>query len=114
MSVLSKILAELSRADDQGRDWYGWTTNQLGHAFSFMALAIWFAPWIAAALALAKELADGIKTDNRQGWRDCATDLFFSISGIALVVLGDRGDIAVLIAVAAALTAGIVKRVRAQ
>lgn len=114
MSVLSKIWAELSRADDQGWDWYGWTTNQMGHAFSFMALAIWFAPWIAAVLALAKELTDGIKTDNRQGWRDCAVDLFFSLSGVALAVLGDSGDIGVLIAVALALTVGIVRRVRAS
>ena len=112
MSILSKVLAELERPDDQSRDWYGWATNQLGHAFSFMALAIWFAPWIAAVLALAKEVADGIKTDNRQGWRDCATDLFFSLSGVALAVLGDGGDIGVLIAVAVALVIGIVRRVR--
>jgi hypothetical protein len=113
MSVLSKIIAELGRTDAQPRDWYGWTTNQMGHAFSFMALAALFAPWIAAAFALAKEIADGIKTDNRQGWRDCATDLFFSLSGVALVAF-PAAQIPVLIAVAAALLVGIVKRVRAS
>jgi hypothetical protein len=111
MSVLSKIVAELLRADSQPRDWYGWTTNQMGHAFSFMALAMLFAPWIAAALALAKETADGVKTDNRQGWRDCATDLFFALSGVALVAF-PAWQIPVLVAVAAALAAGIVKRLR--
>ena len=113
MSVLSKIVAELSRADSQPRDWYGWTTNQMGHAFSFMALAMLFAPWIAAALALAKETADGVKTDNRQGWRDCATDLFFALSGVALVAF-PAWQIPVLIAVAAVLIVGIVKRLRAS
>lgn len=114
MSVLSKVWVELSRADDQRQDWYGWTTNQMGHAFSFMALAMWFAPWIAALLAVAKELVDGIKTDNRQGWRDCVTDLFFSLSGVALVFFGPRYETGILIAVAVALTVGIVRRVRAS
>jgi hypothetical protein len=112
MSVFSQIVAELSRADSQPRDWYGWTTNQMGHAFSFMALAILFEPWIAALLTVAKETADGFKTDNRQGWRDCATDLFFSLSGVALVAF-PAWQIPVLIAVAVVLAAGIVKRVRA-
>jgi hypothetical protein len=112
MSVFSQIVAELSRADSQPRDWYGWTTNQMGHAFSFMALAILFEPWIAALLTVAKETADGFKTDNRQGWRDCATDLLFSLSGVALVAF-PAWQIPVLIAVAAVLAAGIVKRVRA-
>jgi hypothetical protein len=112
MSILSQIVAELSRTDSQPRDWYGWATNQMGHAFSFMALAMLFAPWIAAALAVTKETADGIKTNNRQGWRDCATDLFFSLSGVALVAF-PAWQIPVLIAVAAALIVGIVKRVRA-
>ena len=113
MSVISQIVAELSRADSQPRDWYDWATNQMGHAFSFMALAMLFAPWIAAALAVTKETADGIKTNNRQGWRDCATDLFFSLSGVALVAV-PAWQIPVLIAVAVALAAGIVKRLRAS
>ena len=113
MSVISQIVAELSRADSQPRDWYGWATNQMGHAFSFMALAMLFAPWIAALLTVAKETADGVKTDNRQGWRDCATDLFFSLSGVALVAV-PAWQIPVLIAVAVALAAGIVKRLRAS
>lgn len=111
MSILSKIWTELSRADDQSRDWYGWTTNQMGHAFSFMALAMLFAPWSAALLAVAKETADGIKSDNRQGWRDCATDLFFSLSGVALVAF-PAWQVSVLVAVAIVLIVGIVKRVR--
>jgi hypothetical protein len=113
MSVLSKIIAELSRTDSQPRDWYGWTTNQMGHAFSFMALAMILAPWIAAALAIAKEIADGVKTDNRQGWRDCATDLFFSLAGVALVAF-PPWQIPALVAVAVVLAVGIVKRVRAS
>jgi hypothetical protein len=113
MSVLSQIVAELSRADSQPRDWYGWTTNQMGHAFSFMALAMLFAPWASAALAVAKEIADGIKTDNRQGWRDCATDLFFALSGVALVAV-PAAQIPMLVAVAVVLIVGIVKRVRAS
>lgn len=113
MSVLSKIVAELGRADAQPRDWYGWATNQMGHAFSFMALAMIFAPWISAALVIAKEVADGVRADDRKGWRDSATDAFFSLSGVALVVLDDRLDVAVLAAAALALIAGIVKRVRA-
>ena len=114
MSVISKIIAELKRSDDQGRDWYGWTTNQMGHAFSFMALAIIFAPWIAAALAVAKEGWDAFRVNNRDGWKDSATDLFFCLAGVALVVVTPSQEWAVLAVVAIALAVGIVRRVRAS
>lgn len=120
--VIRTILAELERADDQGRDWYGWATNQLGHAFGYMAIAtVVAALWapdagtlVAIGLAVAKELFDGFRTDNRQGWKDCAVDLFFSATGAALVAFGTAWDLIALAAMAAALVAGIVKRIQGR
>lgn len=119
-NLIRTILTELERADDQGRDWYGWATNQLGHAFGYMAIAtvvaaIWMplaGVLVAIGLAVAKELYDGLRTDNRQGWRDCAADLFFSAAGAALVAFGTAWDLIALGGIAAALAAGIFKRIR--
>ncbi|MCM0018910.1 MAG: hypothetical protein NBV67_02855 [Tagaea sp.] len=89
MSIVSKALAELERPDDQGRDWYGWTTNQLGHAFGYMAIAMVFGPLIAGGGAIIKEATDGLRADTAAGWRDSAADLFFSGCGVALFVAAD-------------------------
>ena len=118
--LIRTILAELERADDQGRDWYGWATNQLGHAFGYMAIAmvltsIWspIVGYLAAiGLAIIKEATDGLRIDNRQGWRDCLTDLFFSAAGASLVIFSDAWDLLTLIGLATILLVGIAQRIK--
>ena len=93
MGLLRNILKELRTPSDQGKDWYGWATNQCAHVFlgvvfcgTLIALKI---PAIFAALftmggftifELKMLLAN-------LSWRvafDKLNDIFFIYSGVAL------------------------------
>lgn len=127
MSILSVILTELGRGDDQGNDWYGWATNQMGHALIGLVIAVVGLTWLAddalgavllsIGLALAKEAADLISGPvTWRAVRDGLRDLAFWSTGAALGIATSIGaDALIALSISsliALLIAGIVPRVR--
>jgi hypothetical protein len=89
--IIEKILEELSKPDDQGRDWYGWVTNQTGHitigvfttAISLQFLTTYYAIVPLLLFAVLKE-----SFDLRGGGKvkDSFVDFTFQILGSTLCV----------------------------
>jgi len=126
IDVFWRVLGALAIPDDQGRDWYGWATNQCGHALVGVVLAgaVWFLaqdPLLAIVVpfyaAVLKEAADYLRPP--QSWaalRDGLRDAGFALAG-ALIALALATDAPVLFLVvtggaAAVLVAGVVSRAR--
>jgi len=116
MSMIRRILSELRTPDDQGRDWYGWATNQLAHAFLGALVAYAFpaaAIQMTLIVAVAKETVDILrKPISRVALLDSAFDVCFWAIGSAIAITG--GDIVCVIIMAFALVCGIIPRMRAK
>lgn len=111
--MIKKIMAELKLLDDQGRDWYGWATNQLSHAFLGVAVAVHFPQGgieVALIIALLKECSDLMRDFSRCTLFDSAQDVLFWALGACLITLNDKISVSVLILFA--LICGIVPRIR--
>lgn len=92
MRIITLILQELNRPDDQKRDWYGWVTNQMGHftigviitAIALQLLPIHFAILPALVFAGGKESIDMFRNSS---FKDSLIDwIFQGVGGIFSVV----------------------------
>lgn len=79
------VLLELARPDDQGRDWYGWVTNQMSHVTLGMLVTVFailhlkFNPLTPIfILATGKEIYD---LNNGGTFKDSFNDWVFMIVG---------------------------------
>ena len=100
MTWLTAILKELERPDDQGRDWYGWATNQMSHGLLgvagvavIMGVVLPFvALGIVLALAATKEGYDLAKGGR---FKDSVQDFAFqSLGGVLALALMTQDQIA--------------------
>ncbi len=119
-----RILADLGRPDDQGRDWYAWGTVQVAHAgigvaLAGLLLAFGAAPWsgaLFAALAygLGKEMRDYRQARGWRTARDCLRDSLFVAGGCtiaaALHTHSAAGLAVALAAVVLGLAVGVYQR----
>lgn len=108
MSILSRVIGELSKPDDQGDDWYGWASNQLSHAFIGLVLAVHFGLLASVAVACVKEIADIIRKPTNVV--DSITDVAFWSLGALLVYAEDK--VLVTIVIVFALVCGLIPRIR--
>lgn len=114
MTILARIIEELSVPDDQGRDWYGWSSNQLSHAFLGVVVALFYAsaPLVAAALAaLTKEAVDLLRGRTWRTARDSAWDVAFWMLGAWVATADDYLTTAVILT-SFALICGVIPRAR--
>lgn len=112
--MLKSIIDQLGMPDDQGRDWYGWATNQCAHGFLGVITALLFsgAPiQMTLILALLKEAADLLRVTRLRTVRDSAQDIAFALLGACLVIAGDLLP-AVVIVIVFFLLLGIIPRAR--
>ena len=108
MSLLSRMLEELKKPDDQGDDWYAWCTNQLSHSFLGVVCALHFGLLVAIALACLKEIGDLLK--HPMNVADSMTDVAFWTLGAWLIVAEDKIVVSILIIFA--LICGVIPRLR--
>jgi hypothetical protein len=116
MSTLwTTVIGALEQPDDQGRDWYTWSTNQLAHMALGFVGAHWFGKlfgdhWFGIAavliLAAAKEVRD---LYHRGKWRDNMEDLSFW--SIGAFFASAPGFVTVFLVIL--LLAGVYKRFKA-
>lgn len=106
------ILKELGKSDDQGRDWYGWATNQTAHAFVGVGLAV-ITGSIAAVVAISciKEAGDVFRSLSVRTVRDSLVDIAFVLLGAGVVLCTPYSELMVVL-VAMGLLIGIVPRAR--
>ena len=121
MTWLTAILKELERPDDQGRDWYGWATNQMSHGLLgvagvavIMGVVLPFvALGIVLALAATKEGYDLAKGGR---FKDSAQDFAFqSLGGVLALALMTQDQVAAWAAVGVftlGLLGGVIPRAR--
>ena len=120
MSMIRRIISELRTPDDQGRDWYGWCSNQMAHAFlgTLVAYAA-TAPLNGVAMALIcgalKETLDLMQRPlallSRASLVDSLADVSFWCFGAWIAVT--QGDPVAVIMMAFALVCGVIPRLRA-
>ena len=108
MSILSRVIGELGKPDDQGDDWYGWASNQMSHAFIGLVLAVHFGLLASVAVACVKEIADIIRKPKNAV--DSAVDVAFWALGAWFAFADDK--VLATIFIAFALMCGIIPRVR--
>jgi MFS superfamily sulfate permease-like transporter len=91
MKIVTYLLKELERPDDQGRDWYGWATNQMSHILLGLSISAVALPlttpllslmWALGAAAI-KEVSDLLRGGNL---KDSVQDLHFQLLGAFLAV----------------------------
>jgi hypothetical protein len=58
MKIFPYIFQELRRPDDQGVDWYGWSTNQMTHFALGIVGAFFFNIVVVMIFAIGKEVLD--------------------------------------------------------
>ena len=121
MTWLTAILKELERPNDQGRDWYGWATNQMSHGLLgvagvavIMGVVLPFvALGIVLALAATKEGYDLAKGGR---FKDSVQDFAFqSLGGVLALALMTQDQIAAWATVGAftlGLLGGVIPRAR--
>ena len=121
MSLLDIFLKELERPDDQGRDWYGWATNQMSHgllgvagvAVIMAAVVPFVALGIVLALAATKEGYDLAKGGR---FKDSVQDFAFqSLGGVLALALMTQDQVAAWAAVSVfslGLLGGVIPRAR--
>lgn len=121
MTWLAEILKELERPDDQGRDWYGWATNQMSHgllgvagvAVIMAAVVPFVALGIVLALAATKEGYDLAKGGR---FKDSVQDFAFqSLGGVLALALMTQDQVAAWAAVSVfslGLLGGVIPRAR--
>ncbi len=89
MKTITKIFKELKIPDDQGKNWYAWSANQLSHSLigavlSGMILIIlddmFWAIFAAVGFAIIKEILDFARKPKI--WKDSLDDISFQIAGL--------------------------------
>lgn len=113
MKILQSIAKELRTPDDQGKDWYGWASNQLSHALFGVIIALHLpggAIEVALIVALLKECFDLMQNFSRRGAIDSLVDTAFWVIGAWLIVAEDKMLATIILAFA--LVCGVVPRVR--
>lgn len=93
--MIRAILDALATPDDQGRDWYGWTSTQMAHgligatltgALVLASMGAWWAAALAAVgYAGAKEAPDVLRVPTWRTARDSLHDSLF-VAGGAVVL----------------------------
>lgn len=114
MNLLNGILTELDTPDDQGRDWYGWASNQCAHAFLGAVVGVLFVSHsvlVAGAIATLKELTDIIRVPSARTLRDSVQDIAFWLLGAWVVSAGENLPVAIILT-AFALICGVIPRAR--
>lgn len=115
MSMASRILAELRTPDDQGRDWYGWASNQMGHAFlgTLVAYAAYPGDEMLTAL-ICGALKEFIDLARNQIDRAALMDSFADVTfwGLGAWIAATQGDMVAVTLMAFALVCGIIPRLR--
>lgn len=106
MKIFPNLIKELERPDDQGRDWYGWASNQLSHVALGVMGAVLFNIMVVLLFAAGKEVFDLYKGGKPV---DSLTDLTFW--GIGAFFLTAPGFITVFLLIL--VLAGVVKRYKA-
>ena len=121
MKIITALLKELERPDDQGRDWYGWATNQMSHgllgaagvAVIMAAVVPFVALGIVLALAATKEGYDLAKGGR---FKDSVQDFAFqSLGGVLALALMTQDQVAAWAAVSVfslGLLGGVIPRAR--
>jgi len=113
MTVFGSVIKGLETPDDQGRDWYGWTANQMAHAMLGVIIALYFpnAPLqMAMIAALLKEGADIMRVPMAATVKDSLLDATFWLLG-AWVACTSHLTLVVWF-LAFALICGVIPRVR--
>ncbi len=113
MNLLGRILKELKTPDDQGNDWYGWTSNQMAHALLGVVVALFFAGApieMAVIIAALKEVGDLAKNPARAVVQDSLQDILFW--GLGAWLVSAESPILPTLVIAFALICGVVPRVR--
>ena len=116
MSIASRILSDLRTPDDQGRDWYGWASNQMAHAFlgTLAAYAAYPGDEVLTALICGalKEFTDLLRNPiDLAAILDSVADISFWCLGAWIAVT--QGDPVAVIMMAFALVCGVIPRLRA-
>jgi hypothetical protein len=112
VNVWALVASSLASPDDQGEDWYGWITNQLGHAMLGVTLGGvvlllgggWFwAVTINTILTGAVETWDLLQSprDDWPSFRDSLQDLSFWLLGALLAIALFNNSIAMFLTVVA-------------
>lgn len=121
MRIITSILQELSRPDNQKLDWYGWVTNQTGHftigviltSIALQLLPIHFALLPALVFAGLKESLDMIRGGS---FKDSFVDWVFQIVGgfFCIVLFLKNFDLVNLsiVFIVVSLVFGLIPRVR--
>lgn len=120
MSIARTILKALATPDNQGRDWYGWASNQLSHAFigAFIAI-LWITydlrnPMYAAAyvIIVKKVFFDFVRAPVLATLKDAWQDAAFWIAGAVLVGNVYNREIVAWVSFAGAslLLSGVIER----
>lgn len=113
MTIFGAVIKGLETPDDQGRDWYGWASNQMSHAMLGVIVALYFptAPLeMALIIGALKECADIIRVPSIATAKDSLWDAAFWVLG-AWVAFAPDLTLAVLF-LAFALVCGVVPRAR--
>lgn len=113
MKIFTSIAQELRTPDDQGKDWYGWASNQLSHALFGVIIALHLpggAIEVALIVALLKECFDLVQNFTRRAVVDSLVDATFWVIGAWLIVAEDKTLATIILAFA--LICGVIPRVR--
>lgn len=113
MNLFSRIIDALDTPDDQGNDWYGWSSNQLSHAFLGVVIALYFpkAPLeMALIIGSIKECIDLIRVPTFATAKDSLWDAAFWVLGAWVASASDL-TLAVWF-LAFALICGVIPRAR--
>ncbi|MFN9789593.1 MAG: hypothetical protein ACK53X_00685, partial [Holosporales bacterium] len=73
-TLWTTVTKELGKPDDQGRDWYTWSLNQLGHFGLGVVGMMNFNITVVLMFAIGKEVYDLYQGGK---WRDSVIDITF-------------------------------------
>jgi hypothetical protein len=119
MSLLGRILVTLDTPDNQGRDWYGWASNQLSHVFIGAFIGLYFynfgiggATVLSVIMAVLKKISDLARVPTWNTVKDAWHDITFWVIGTLFITnIGDVRVFAYLsIGGTALLLAGVLER----
>ena len=105
-TLWTTVTKELGRPDDQGRDWYTWSLNQLGHVALGIIGMMNFNITVVLMFAIGKEVYDLYRGGK---WRDSVTDITFW--SIGAFFTSAPGFLTVFLSIL--LLAGVYKRFKA-
>ncbi len=85
-TLWTTVTKELGKPDDQGRDWYTWSLNQLGHFGLGVIGMMNFNITVVLMFAIGKEVYDFYQGGK---WRDSVIDItFWSIGAFFTIAPG--------------------------